>query len=109
MEIVVARKSSRVWDALPELHPVQIEQLEDVVERIVRRLVAAPRRLKNIREFARANGIGVTLAYEELNAGRLEACKVGTKTMITPEAEAAWLARLPRYKPTNATSELESV
>jgi DNA-binding transcriptional regulator YhcF (GntR family) len=105
MEIVVGGKSSRVSDAIPEL---DLEQLEPIVERIVKRIVAPPRRLMTVRELAQANGIGLTLAYEELNAGRLEAIKVGSKTMITPEAEAAWKARLPRYKPTDAVDGLKS-
>jgi hypothetical protein len=106
MEIVVAGKSSRVSGAIPELN---LEQLEPIVERIVKRIVGAPRGLKTIREFAQANGMGLTLAYEELNSGRLEARKLGTKTMVSPEAEAAWKARLPRYKPTGVLSEdLES-
>jgi DNA-binding transcriptional regulator YhcF (GntR family) len=105
LEIVVAGKSSRVPDAIPELN---LEQLEPIVERIVKRVVAPPRRLMTVRELAQANGIGLTLAYEELNAGRLEAIKVGTKTMITPEAEAAWKARLPRYKPADAIDGLKS-
>jgi hypothetical protein len=105
MEIVVAGKSSRVSDALPELNPAQLEQLEPIVMRAVASLVSPARRMRTIREFAKANGIGMTLAYEELNAGRLEACKIGTKTMVTPEAEDAWRANLRRYKP---TKELES-
>jgi hypothetical protein len=107
MEIVVAGKSSRVSGAIPELN---LEQLEPIVERIVKRIVGAPRGLKTIREFAQANGMGLTLAYEELNSGRLEARKLGTKTMVSPEAEAAWKARLPHYKPTGVLPEdLESV
>jgi hypothetical protein len=106
MEIVVAGKSSRVSGAIPELN---LEHLEPIVERIVKRIVAAPLGLKTIKEFAQANGMGLTLAYEELNSGRLEARKLGTKTMISPEAEAAWKARLPRYKPTGVLPEdLES-
>jgi hypothetical protein len=109
MEIVVAGKSSRVADALPELN-FQLEQLEPVVERIVKRIIARPRRLMTIREFAEAKRIGLTLTYEELNSGRLEGRKVGTKTMITPEAEAAWEANLPPYKPATATREdLDSI
>ena len=92
-------------DAIPELN---LEQLEPIVERIVKRIVAPPRRLMTVRELAQANGIGLTLAYGELNAGRLEAIKVGSKTMISPEAEAAWKARLPRYKPAGAVDELGS-
>jgi hypothetical protein len=106
MEIVVGGKSSRVADAIPELN---LEHLEPIVERIVKRVVAPARRLMTVKELAQANGIGLTLAYEELNTGRLEAIKVGSKTMITPEAEAAWKARLPRYKPTGVLPEdLES-
>jgi hypothetical protein len=98
MEIVVVGKSSRVSGAIPELN---LEQLGPIVKRIV----GAPRGLKTIREFAQANGMGLTLAYEELNSGRLEARKLGTKTMVSPEAEAAWKERLPRYKPTGVLPE----
>jgi hypothetical protein len=105
MEIVVGGKSSRVSDAIPEL---DLEQLESIIEGIVKRVVGAPRGLRNIREFARANNIGLTLAYEELNSGRLEAVKLGPLTMVTPEAQAAWIARLPRYTPADATNELET-
>jgi hypothetical protein len=105
MEIVVAGKSSRVPDAIPELN---LEQLEPIVERIVKRFVAPARRLMTVKELAQANGIGLTLAYEDLNAGRLEAIKVGSKTMIAPEAEAAWKACLPRYKPADAIDGLKS-
>jgi hypothetical protein len=87
--------------AIPELN---LEQLEPIVKRIV----APPRRLMTVRELAQANGIGLTLAYGELKAGRLEAIKVGSKTMISPEAEAAWKARLPRYKPADAVDGLKS-
>ena len=100
----MAGKTSRVSDAIPEL---SLEQLEAIVERIVKRIVGTPRGLRPIKEFAQANRMGLTLAYEELNSGRLEAIKVGTKTMISPEAEAAWKARLPRYKPADAMDELK--
>jgi hypothetical protein len=106
LEIVVASKPSRVADAL--LTSAQIKQLEPVIERIVERIVDRPRRLKTIREFADANALGLTLTYEELNSGRLEAIKVGAKTLVTPEAELAWRERMPRYKP-SATIEFASV
>ena len=109
MEIVVAGKSSRVPDAIPELNLKQLERIvERIVKRIVKRVVAPPRRLMTVREFAQTNGIGLTLAYEELNSGRLEAIKVGSKTMITPEAKAAWKACLPRYKPADTVDGLKS-
>jgi hypothetical protein len=106
MEIVLAGKSSRVSDAVSELNLEQLEPIiEPIVERVVKRIVGASRGLKTIREFAQANGIGLTLAYEELNSGRLDAIRVGSKTMISPEAEAAWRTRLPRYKPTSILPE----
>jgi hypothetical protein len=105
LEIVVPGKSFRVADATPGLN---LEQLEPVVERIVKRIVGTPSGLKTVEEFCQDNSVGKTFVYAELNAGRLEGHKVGTKTMIKPEAEAAWKAGLPRYKPANAMNELES-
>lgn len=54
----------------------------------------------SIPEFARRNKIGVTSTYAELNSGRLEGVKFGSKTLITEEAEKAWTERLPKYQPT---------
>jgi hypothetical protein len=48
-------------------------------------------------EFQRRNGIGTTLFYRELASGRLKARKIGSRTVITPEAEAAWRAALPDW------------
>jgi len=98
----VAGKSSRVLDAIPELN---LEQLEPLVERVVKRVAAVPRPVMTVKEFAKAHGLGLTTAYEELKRGRLKAVKVGAKTLITVEAQAAWLASLPSYKP---NKELES-
>lgn len=50
-------------------------------------------------EFAGANGIGLTQTYVEIKAGRLRAHKVGKRTIIFPEDEAAWRAALPEYRP----------
>jgi excisionase family DNA binding protein len=102
VEIVVAGKSSRVPDALPELN---LEQLEPLVERVVKRVAAVPRPVMTVREFAQAHSLGLTTAYQELKSGRLKAIKVGTKTLITVDAQLAWLASLPQYQP---AFELES-
>lgn len=42
-------------------------------------------------EICRRNGIGKTTLYAEIKAGRLEAIKVGRRTLITASAERAWL------------------
>jgi hypothetical protein len=75
-------------------------ELEPLIERVIRVVARMSRGLKSIRTFARDNDISLTKARLELDSERLEAVKLGKKTMITPEAEAAWKARLPRYRPT---------
>lgn len=52
----------------------------------------------SVAEFSYRNDIGHTKTYGEINAGRLEALKVGERTLITAEAEKKWLARLPKYQ-----------
>ena len=42
-------------------------------------------------------GIGRTKFYQELNAGRIKALKVGTRTLIPEESITAWLSNLPAY------------
>ena len=49
--------------------------------------------------FCERFGIGRTKFYEELNAGRLQARKVGAKTLIPAEAAADWLSSLPHAGP----------
>ena len=46
-------------------------------------------------EAAIVAGVGRTTIYEEIKAGRLEARKLGARTIITHEALQAWLASLP--------------
>jgi excisionase family DNA binding protein len=48
--------------------------------------------------FCERFGIGKSTFYEELNAGRIEARKVGSKTLIPAAAAEAWLSNLPRAK-----------
>jgi hypothetical protein len=61
--------------------------------------LAAERRCFSVTEFARRNSISRSRAFFEIRSGRLEARKVGRRTIITIEAEAAWLAALPVVRP----------
>jgi hypothetical protein len=50
----------------------------------------------SVGEFAERHGIGRTTAFAEIKAGRLEARKVASRTIITREAAAAWRNSLPK-------------
>lgn len=56
---------------------------------------AVVRKSWSIPEFAARHGIGQTSVYAEIKAGRLQARKMGARTIITREAEDAWLSALP--------------
>jgi hypothetical protein len=56
-------------------------------------------RLMTVVEFMARNRMGISVFYRELGLGRLEAIKLGGKTLISREAERAWRASLPRYTP----------
>jgi excisionase family DNA binding protein len=49
-----------------------------------------------LKTFCRDHGISLPTAYREIAANRLEARKVGRRTLITREAENRWLNGLPR-------------
>lgn len=49
----------------------------------------------SIEDFCRWAGIGRSLAYKEVEAGRLRIKKVGRRTLVTMDAARAWLANLP--------------
>jgi hypothetical protein len=51
---------------------------------------------KTIPQFALANSIGRSKVYDEINARRLTARKVGNRTIITDEDETDWLRKLPK-------------
>jgi hypothetical protein len=53
------------------------------------------RRSFSIDEFCERNGISRRLAYNEIGAGRLKIRKAGRRSIVTTEAEDAWLAALP--------------
>ena len=48
-----------------------------------------------INELAKAAGVGRTLLYEELKAGRLKAHKIGSRTVILIEDANAWIRSRP--------------
>jgi len=48
-----------------------------------------------VAEFCAAHGVGKSLVYEEIAAGRLRAKKVGQRRLIPAQDAAAWLALLP--------------
>ena len=56
------------------------------------------KRAFRIDEFAHRNSISRAQVYIELKAGRLNARKVGSATLITIEDENAWLSALPTMK-----------
>lgn len=49
----------------------------------------------SIAAFCKAYGIGKTKAYAEIAAGRLEAKKIGTRTVVLSEDAARWAQSLP--------------
>jgi hypothetical protein len=49
-------------------------------------------------DFAKRHGIGRTTVFSEIKAGRLQARKVGKRTLVTAEDERAWLACLPKAR-----------
>lgn len=51
-------------------------------------------RAMSIRDFAKAHGIGRSTVYAELKDGRLQARKVGSRTVILKEDADRWLAGL---------------
>ena len=50
-------------------------------------------------EFIVSHAISRARLYAEINAGRLIARKIGTRTLIDGESAAAWRASLPVYQP----------
>ena len=50
----------------------------------------------SIENFARAHGIGRTLAYELIKTGQLTARKVNNRTVVTTEEAQRWRESLPK-------------
>jgi excisionase family DNA binding protein len=53
-------------------------------------------RAYSIEEFAHCYGIGRTLAYREIAAGRLRIFKVGRRTLISADAAEEWRLALEK-------------
>jgi hypothetical protein len=56
----------------------------------------------SLQEIAARNGCGLTKIYDEINAGRLRARKLGKRTIVFVADEAAWRAALPLYPASSA-------
>jgi excisionase family DNA binding protein len=54
-------------------------------------------------------GCGLTTLYSEIAAGRIEARKIGRKTLVTDDALRAYLASLPRAELTTNARRREAV
>ncbi|WP_423066169.1 DNA-binding protein [Devosia sp. CN2-171] len=52
--------------------------------------------------FLRLAGISRSQAYREINAGKLKAKKLGTRTVILASDAQAFLDNLPAYEPRKA-------
>jgi hypothetical protein len=59
----------------------------------------------SIEDFCRTVGVGRTVAFAEIRAGRLHARKCGRRTLITVEAAERWLASLPAREDSDLQSE----
>jgi excisionase family DNA binding protein len=63
----------------------------------------------SIEEFCSSYSVGKTTAYEEINAGRLRAVKVGRRTLIPEQSAAQWLqSQLPVSAPANRAALKEN-
>lgn len=75
--------SDRLERALLELAAAIRDELREAAQ-------PAPDRLCSIPEAAEALGIGRTLAYRELDAGRLRSVKVGRRRLVPASAVTAY-------------------
>ena len=54
------------------------------------------RRAFSISEFCQRYSVGRTVAYAEIAAGRLQALKLGRRTLISLDGAEEWLRALPK-------------
>jgi hypothetical protein len=63
-----------------------------------------PAMAMSVEAFAKSHGIGRTLAYREIAAGRLRVAKVGKRSLVTAEAAADWRAAISQ--PANPAADV---
>ena len=51
-----------------------------------------------VAEFCDTYSVGRSLFYEELKAGRIEACKAGKRTLILKDKAERWVKALPKLR-----------
>jgi hypothetical protein len=96
MEFVVAKE--RASEPVSELTQL-ITGIVDKILKNRRFRPIPPQAAMSKREFGVAHGLGMSSVEKEIREGRLEAKKVGRRTIITPDARDRWLAGLPRGEP----------
>ena len=108
------RKSNRPKldpaDSLPPDHRAAVKvMIETEVEAVVKRRWIDPHaEAFSIEQFGLLNGnLGRQLIHDEINAGRLRAKKVGSRTIIPRSSSKQWLENLPDAKPKNANKAAE--
>ena len=57
------------------------------------------RRARTVKQFCEDYGVGKTLTYAEIKAGRLRAVKVASRTLILHADSEAWARSLPEVRP----------
>jgi hypothetical protein len=91
-------------DSLPPEHRAAIKaMIEAEVEAVAKRRWIDPHaQADTIEQFGLLNGnLGRQLIHDEINAGRLGAKKVGSRTIIPRASSKQWLEKLPDAKPKN--------
>src|SRR5690242_9217919 len=85
----------------PELRAAMKVMIEAEVEAVAKRRWVEPyAEADSIEQFGLLNGnLGRQLIYDEINAGRLAAKKVGTRTIILRSSGKLWRESLPEVKP----------
>jgi hypothetical protein len=86
--------------------------ITDIVDKILRNRRFRPipaRAAMSKREFAASVDLGISSVEKEIRGGRLEAKKIGYRTVITAAERERWLAALPSIEPTpSAAAEVEA-
>jgi hypothetical protein len=78
--------------ALPKLKPLpKVSVVDDDAP-------ALPTITVTVTDTERLTGIGRTKLYEEINAGRIEAVKAGSRTLILVASLRDYVAGLPRIR-----------